>query len=177
MYLNNISILIFDYPGFGKSEGIPNEENCILCSLQFYNFLIHQKKYPPENIILYGESIGGCIASSLSQQIISPKLILQSTFSNIQNIIKKISNLPTFLYMSIGFNTKKNLQKRNKLKRINSNLKTLIIHSEEDELIPFEHALELSKYSTHFYTCKGNHNSTQINKEFIENIILFILEK
>ena len=60
------SILIFDYPGFGLSTGIPNEKSCVNCGDLFYKYLVNEKKFLSKNIIFYGESIGGSIASSVA---------------------------------------------------------------------------------------------------------------
>jgi esterase/lipase len=193
--------MIFDYPGFGLSEGYPNEESCLEVSELFYKYLHENKKYSKKNIIFYGESIGGSIATTLSVKTKIKYLILHSTFSNISLIIKQFIYIPSIVLDKIGFNTIDSLKKRYKLnilkinKNINENsdkienednktllnkknkelkLKTLIIHSKEDELIPFFHALEMSKYSTDFYECEGKHSSPKINKEFLEKIIKFI---
>ncbi len=195
------SVMIFDYPGFGLSEGYPNEESCLEVSELFYKYLHENKKYSKKNIIFYGESIGGSIATTLSVKTKIKYLILHSTFSNISLIIKQFIYIPSIILDKIGFNTIDSLKKRYKLnilkinKNINENsdkienednktllnkinkelkLKTLIIHSKEDELIPFFHALEMSKYSTDFYECEGKHSSPKINKEFLEKIIKFI---
>ncbi len=177
MYQYGINLLMFDYPGFGNSDGNPNEENCISTSILFYNFLKNTKMYNPSNIILWGESIGGSISSSVAILTNSPKLIIQSTFVDIKLIIKNIiSPIPSFIYNSIGFQTKSNLRKRRKLKK-NNKQKTLIIHSIDDELIPYEHAQILSRYCDDFYTCNGKHCSPKMNKEFMNKIIEFILSQ
>ncbi len=217
LYLTGFSIMIFDYPGFGLSDGYPNEESCINCAHLFYNFLHNTKKYSKKKIIFYGESIGGSIASSLALKTNIKYLILHSTFTNISLIIKQFIYIPSIIIEQIGFNTIDNLKKRYKLNIIeikksfkntnlnnninnsneNSNLhitnennlveenkrkkdnhfklKTLVIHSKEDELIPYIHAINLSKYCTDFYECEGKHSSPKINKEFLDKIIDFII--
>jgi esterase/lipase len=198
LYLLGFSLLIFDYPGFGLSEGIPNEESCLEVSNLFYEYLHENKKYSRKNIVFYGESIGGCIASSLAVKTKIKYLILHSTFVNITSVIKQFFYIPKIVLEQIGFDTLYSLKKRqqlnilffNKNKEKNSEenveeenyliiknfkLKTLIIHSKNDELIPFNHAIELSKYCTHFYECEGKHSSPKINKEFLDQIIQFIL--
>ncbi len=173
MYQYGINLLMFDYPGFGNSDGSPNEENCISTGILFYNFLTQTKMYNPSNIILWGESIGGPISSSVSIQTNSPKLIVQSSFTDIKIIIKHLlSKIPSFVYSSIGFQTKNTLRKRHKTKR--RNWKTLVIHSIDDELIPYEHGQILSRYADDFITCNGNHCSPKMNKEFMDKIIQFI---
>lgn len=178
LYLQSFSICIFDYPGFGKSQGKPTEDACIETALLFYQFLVQKKKFSPDKIILWGESIGGAIASHLSLTTHSPLLVLQSTFTDIREIIHKMaSKIPHFIYKSIGFHTKHYLKKRYQFAKMNSNIKTLIIHSREDELIPFTHAEILGKYANELFECAGKHSSPKINELFIKRIIDFLLSK
>ena len=175
LYEAGFSLLFFDYPGFGLSTGIPNEDNCILCGKEYYNFLTIQKKFTNNNIIFYGESIGGSIAVSLANICNVKYLILQSTFTDIKKIIQKIVNI-NFIFNNFGFETLEQLKIRNKLNIINKKMKTLVIHSNEDELIDIIHATELSKYSDKYYICKGSHSSVLIDSDFIFQLLSFLKE-
>ena len=175
-YELGFSILIFDYPGFGLSTGIPNEKSCIKCSDLFYQYLINEKKLSSNNIIFYGESIGGSIASSLANIYNIKYLILQSTFTDIKEIIKNIISFNIFMMDNIGFETLENLKIRFKLNKLNKKMKTLIIHSNEDELIDISHANKLSEFSDEMYECNGAHSNINIDSDFIFNLISFIKE-
>ncbi len=178
LYSQKISICAFDYPGFGKSQGKPTEESCLETALLFYQLLQKHFKYSSHKIILWGESIGGSIASHLSLTTHSPLLILQSTFTDIREMIKKVaSKIPSFVYHPIGFHTQSYLQKRHKLAKINSNIKTLILHSREDEIIPFTHAEVLKRWTTVLIECKGKHTSPKMNEEILKRIMDFIETK
>jgi hypothetical protein len=175
LYSQSFSICLFDYPGFGKSQGKPTEETCIQSALLFYDFLHKKKNFSHQNIILWGESIGGSIASHVALTTQNPILILQSTFTDIKEIIHKTaSKIPYFIYKSIGFHTKHYLKKRHQFSKMNNNIKTLILHSREDELIPFTHAEILHKYATDLIECNGKHSSPKID---IKRIVHFILQK
>ena len=170
------SVLFFDYPGFGLSTGIPNEKSCIDSAECFYNYLINEKNFFYKDIIFYGESIGGSIAASLGNLCNIKHLILQSTFSDIKDIIKNIISFDIFMINNIGFETLKNLKYRHKLNKINKKMKTLIIHSNDDELIDVSHANKLSEYSDKLYICQGSHSNLNIDSEFIFNLLSFIKE-
>ena len=173
-YESGFSLLFFDYPGFGLSEGNPNEELCILAGKEYYKILI-EKNFNNNNIIFYGESIGGAIAASLANIYNIKYLILQSTFTDIKNIVQKIVNI-NFVFNLIGFETLKSLKIRNKLNIINKKMKTFVIHSNEDELIDISHANELSNYSNKYYICKGSHSAVLIDSEFIFQLLSFLKE-
>ena len=169
----SISLLFFDYPGFGLSEGIPNEENCIECGNLFYNYLL-EKNFKKNNIIFYGESIGGSIACSLAYRLNPKYLILQSTFTDIKLIIRKILSIDFLSITDIGFDTLSKLRYRFKINKIKKIMKTLVIHSNDDELIDISHAYELEKYSDKLLICEGSHSNIIIDNDFIFNLITFI---
>ena len=176
LYELGFSLLFFDYPGFGLSTGTPNENLCIKCSEVFYKFLINDKKFLNKDIIFYGESIGGSIATSLANIYNIKYLILQSTFTDIKEVIKNIVNFNLFMMSNIGFETLENLKIRYKLNKLNKKMKTLIIHSNNDELIDTSHAEKLSKFSDTLYICNGTHSNLNIDSDFIFNLLSFIKE-
>ena len=173
-YELGFALLFFDYPGFGLSEGIPNENKCIKCSELFYKYLIKEQKFISNNIIFYGESIGGSIASSLANNYNIKYLILQSTFTDIKEIIKNIIRINIFTMNNIGFETIENLKIRYKLNKFNKKMRTLIIHSNDDELIDISHANNLNNYSDQLYICIGSHSNINIDSDFIFNLLSFI---
>ena len=60
----NKSVLAFDYPGFGKSDGRPTEAGCYAAADAAYDWLA--QKFPRERIILFGKSLGGGVAVELA---------------------------------------------------------------------------------------------------------------
>lgn len=174
MYSLGISLMIFDYPSFGQSSGIPNESSCINCADKFYEYLLNEKKYECNDIIFYGESIGGSIATSLANKYNIKYLIIQSTFTDIKEIIKNILSFNIFMIHNIGFETLNNLKIRHKLNKINKKMKTLVIHSNDDELIDYDHAKQLSEFSDILFTCTGCHSNVNMDSDFIFNLLSFI---
>lgn len=175
-YELGFSILIFDYPGFGLSTGIPNEKSCVNCGDMFYKYLVNEKKFLSKNIIFYGESIGGSIASSVANIHNIKYLILQSTFTDIKEIIKNIISFNIFMMDNIGFNTLNNVMIRHKLNKLTKKMKTFIIHSNDDELIDTSHAEQLALYSDSLYICNGSHSNLSIDSDFIFNLLSFLKE-
>ncbi len=76
----------------------------------------------------------------------------------------------------IGFETLENLKIRFKLNRLNKKMKTLIIHSNDDELIDISHANKLAEFSDSMYECNGSHSNINIDSDFIFNLLSFIKE-
>jgi hypothetical protein len=173
LYELGFSLLFFDYPSFGLSEGDANEESCIKCGEGFIKYLVNKKNFDKNNIILYGESIGGSIASSVANKRNIKYLIVQSTFTDIKEIIKNVSSL-SVLFGGIGYETLENLKKRYKINKINKRMKTIVIHSNDDELIDISHGEKLSKYADSFYVCSGSHSNVNMDDDFIFNLLSFI---
>ena len=53
-----VNIMAYDYTGYGKSQGVPNEHSCYADIEAAYRYLITVRKFQPEQIVLYGRSLG-----------------------------------------------------------------------------------------------------------------------
>ena len=61
-----VSVLIFDYRGYGRSEGKPNEEGILADARAARGWLAAREKIAESNVVLMGESIGGAVAVDLA---------------------------------------------------------------------------------------------------------------
>src|SRR5438093_95446 len=75
-----VNVFLFDYRGYGRSSGRPSEEGTYLDAQAAHEWL-QRKGFPGKNIIAFGESLGGGIASELAAREPLAGLVLQSTFS------------------------------------------------------------------------------------------------
>lgn len=132
------SLFLFDYSGYGKSQGQPGLNELISDSDLSYNFLVNQKKIPPSDIVLYGESIGGAVASDIARKHQCGGVILDSTFRSIVKIAKvKIAAyniFPDFLQPTPSLNVIDFVSQKHP--------PLLIIHGMKDEMIPPSEAEE-----------------------------------
>ncbi len=62
-----LAVLLFDYPGYGRSSGVPSEAGCYAAGDAAYDWLCDVQNVPAERILLYGGSLGGGIAVDLAQ--------------------------------------------------------------------------------------------------------------
>ena len=62
------AVLIFDYPGYGRSGGKPTEAGCYAAGDAAYDWLIDAQKIAGERIMLYGGSLGGGMATELASR-------------------------------------------------------------------------------------------------------------
>lgn len=137
------NVLMVDYRGYGKSEGSPHEAGLYLDAESAWHFLREQKGAQEDDIWVYGKSLGGAPATHLAQRYKPGALILQSTFTSIPDMAAVIMPwAPRFLVRTQFANVEK-------LPAIRS--PTMVIHSKEDELIPFRMAEALFGASANPY--------------------------
>jgi fermentation-respiration switch protein FrsA (DUF1100 family) len=75
-------ILMFDYPGYGCSDGRPSEHGCYQSADAAYDWLVQEEKVPPDRILLYGGSLGGAVAVDLASRRPYRALVLVDTFTS-----------------------------------------------------------------------------------------------
>lgn len=166
-------VFIFDYRGYGESKGKPSEKGCYLDAEAAWNYLIEQKKYSSDDIIIFGRSLGGTIASWLAQIHTPRKIILESTFTSVQDLGAELYPYLPIKYISrFDFNAIDYIQ--------NVKCPVLIIHSRDDEIIPFTHGKKLYKYANepkYFFEIQGSHNDGffMAGDEYIKKLENFII--
>jgi hypothetical protein len=153
-YNLRLNCFIFDYRGYGKSEGEPSEEGTYLDARAAYDWLVNVKKSSPNNIIIFGRSIGGSIAAQLASKVAAKSLIIESTFTSYADMGKKF-----YPYMPVRWFAKFKYSTIDYIKDVHCPV--MIIHSRSDELVPFEFGLELYESSNEpneFVEINGSHN-------------------
>lgn len=166
-----VNIFIIDYRGFGKSEGRLTEEGFYLDANAAYNYLANSRRIGPEQIILYGESLGTAVAIDLAAKVKVSSLIIEGAFSGGRDMAVKIYPfLPAFLF-SNKFNSLKKIKKVGAPK--------LFIHSINDEIVPFALADKLYQAASgakEFVELIGSHNTAFFDskEKYVSSISSFI---
>lgn len=124
------NVMAYDYRGYGQSTGVAGETNAYADARAVYDYLTQTLKIPPSQIILYGRSLGGGVATHLATEVEAAALVLESTFTSAFRVV-----LPVPIFPFDKFN---NLSKLNQI-----SIPILIIHGEADEVIPFAHGQAL----------------------------------
>ncbi len=154
-----VNIFIIDYRGYGKSRGQPSEEGLYKDAQAAYDYLIKNKGILPQNIYIFGRSLGGAVAVELALKNPCGGLIIESTFTSLPDIGKQL-----YPYLPVKILTKERYDSLSKIKQIN--VPKLIIHGDADEIVYFEHAEKLFKaagQAKDFYQIKGaDHNNTYL---------------
>jgi uncharacterized protein len=124
--------LIFDYRGYGGSEGSPSETGTYRDSEGAWNYLVNQIGEKEMRIIVWGRSLGGAVAVRLASVKNPAALVVESSFSSLYNISReKACLLPAMLLAGGAYDSLSHIKK--------VKAPILIIHSREDRLIPYGH--------------------------------------
>ncbi|MEA1979361.1 MAG: alpha/beta hydrolase [candidate division Zixibacteria bacterium] len=169
---NKINLFLFDYRGYGQSDGKPSEENMYVDSKAAYNWLLNEKSVLPQDIILFGRSLGGVPAIDLAVKTDCGGLILESTLTSAEDMGKLM-----FPGMPINFLLRYKLNSIDKIDKIKCPV--LICHSQTDEIIPFKMGRKLFEKANdpkQFFELFGGHNELEYldNDEYQHSILNLI---
>lgn len=148
-----VNLLTFDYRGYGRSDGEPGEHGTYADAQAAYHWL-RARGFAPEHILVWGESLGGGIASHVAATLPVGGLALQSTFTSIPDIGAELFPwLPVRLLSRIRYDT------HSRLPRITCPV--VIMHSRADSTIRFSHAernFAAAREPKAFIELDGEHN-------------------
>lgn len=151
-------ILAYDYPGYGESAGKPSEKECYRSAKAAYDFLVSEKKCPAEKIILVGQSVGSGPTCWLAAHEEHGAVALISPFLS---AFRTATKVPLFLgdrFLNLD-------------RIVEFETPLLIIHGEEDSIVPFSHGERLfelspSENKTFLPVEGGDHNDLFVLQAF-----------
>lgn len=127
----NANVLIFDYRGYGRSEGEPFERGLYRDALAAAGWWRGREPQSDAKLILIGESLGGAVAVDLATHVPVSGLILQSTFSSGRDMAKTLFPLGLLQPLTgIRFDSAEKIR--------NVGCPKLFIHGNRDEIVPLE---------------------------------------
>ena len=130
-----LSLLLVEYPGYGRSTGSPSERSIAAAFRAAYDIIARRADVDPKRIVVYGQSLGGGAVCTLLGHRPIAAAILQSTFPSTRIFATR--------YFAPSFLTRDPFENAEALRQYPGPV--LVIHGRRDELIPFENGLALSK--------------------------------
>lgn len=154
-----------DYRGYGKSTGEPDEKHYFEDALLVYKWLC--KRYAPEEMILYGRSLGTGMATYLAAHVPARMLILETPFDNISGLLAShLGNTEPPFKPVFHFPNDKFLRK--------AILPVLIFHGTRDRIVPHASAARLKgclKPGDEFVTIEGgSHHNLPTYEKYRERL-------
>lgn len=171
-----LNLLVFDYRGYGKSPGRPSPKRICEDGEAAYEYLTQHLEVAPERIVVWGESLGGAVATHVASKHPASVLVLVATFSSIDDIIHDsypgiISSCFCFVLRAM-VNCLVSKDKIDKVK-----CAVVVLHSREDEVIPFPSAERMYQRIPHsckrFIEVTGYHASPKLTPDVLEDIMSF----
>jgi hypothetical protein len=152
-----IGVFIFDYRGYGRSDGSPTEAGLYRDARAARETLVRNLGVPAQQIVYFGRSLGAAVALELALAHPPSGLILESPFLSVQAMANR--TIP-----GSGFLFKTRFDSLAKISR--SRAAVLVLHGDADEVVPYEHGRRLWEAASEpkaFYTIAGaRHNDTYL---------------
>jgi uncharacterized protein len=153
-----VSVLLFDYRGYGKSEGSPDEAGTYRDARAAYRHAVEAKGVPPQDLVLFGESLGAAVAVQVALERPAGALILESAFTSIPDMARAAYPfLPP-----VGPLIRTRYETLAKVPQLA--LPLLVLHGERDEIVPFAQGgrvFEAAGGPKRFFAIPGaGHNDT-----------------
>lgn len=167
-----LATFIFDYRGYGRSEGEPSEVGTYRDAEAAWRYLTEHRRIPEEKIVLFGRSLGGAVAAYMASRHQAGALILESTFTSVPDMAAEIYwFFPVRWLTHIEYNTK------SALASVSSPV--LVIHSADDEIVPYAHGQALFKAAhppKQFLELRGGHNTgyLQSGQRYLDGLDEFL---
>ena len=150
----DLATLIFDYRGYGRSEGAASEQGIYRDAEAVWRHLTEERGIPAAEIVLFGRSLGAAVAASVASRHTPGALIIESGVVSVPDMAAKIYPwLPARWLARIGFPTGDYLR--------TTTCPVLVVHSRDDEIIPFDQGLRLFEVASEpkqFLELRGGHN-------------------
>ena len=169
-----LDIFIFDYRGYGESEGKPSEKGTYEDAEAAWRYLVEIRQVNPHCVIVFGRSLGGTVASWLAQKHTPGMLVLESTFTSIKDVAATL-----YPYLPVRWLSRFEYNTAEYLRRVDCPV--LVIHSRNDEIMPFSHGrrlFEVARETKKFLEISGTHNEGFITsgKDYEKGLNTFISE-
>ena len=124
--------LIIDYRGYGASSGSPSEQGTYRDAEAAWRYLITERKLQPRDIVLFGESLGGGVATWLAAKYPPRALVLASTFTSVPDLAAQV-----YPWLPVRLLARMRYDNRDRIAKIA--VPVLIAHSRNDDIIPYAH--------------------------------------
>jgi hypothetical protein len=166
------AVLIFDYPGYGRSAGRPSEAGCCAAADAAYDWLTGVRQVPPERVLLFGESLGGGVAVDLASRRPHRALVVVKTFTALPDVAAHL--YPWIPVRWLMRNRYDNLAKIGRCRG-----PVFVAHGTADGLVPFvqgERLFAAAAEPKRFLRLEGDDHNDPLPPEFDAALKRFLEE-
>jgi fermentation-respiration switch protein FrsA (DUF1100 family) len=148
-----LSLLAFDYRGYGESEGVPTEQGLYRDADAAYRYLRDTLRVPEQRIVVFGHSLGSAVAVELVSRAPAAGLVLDGALTSVVERAQEL--LPYAPVRWLAANKYPSIERIGGL-----TLPKLFLHARADEVIPFAHGrrlFEAAPVPKRFVPLQGGH--------------------
>ena len=169
-----LNVLIYDYRGYGQSTGKLSEQGFYHDVMGMWTYLTEQKGHKAENIVLFGRSLGASMASQLATRVNAGGVILESPFASVPDMGARL-----YPFLPVRLLSRFQLSNVAHVQAIRSPV--LVVHSRDDEIIPFsqgEKVYAAAHEPKTLLPIRGDHNGGFLSsgRFYIEGIEVFLIK-
>ncbi|HKQ30847.1 MAG TPA: alpha/beta hydrolase [Burkholderiales bacterium] len=149
-----LNVFIFDYRGYGRSEGRSDEEGTYRDARAAWNYLTQSRALPASDVVMYGESLGGAVALRLALEHAPRALIVDSSFTSVPALGGEL-----YPWLPVRWISRFQYAGNEAIAKLH--VPVLVIHSRMDEIVPFRHGEQLfaaANEPKRFLEIRGGHN-------------------
>jgi fermentation-respiration switch protein FrsA (DUF1100 family) len=156
--LVGVGVLMFDYRGYGESDGSPSEAGLYADARGALAYLRRRSDVDSKRIVYFGQSLGSAVAVDLATNEPPRGLILETPFTSVREMATRMLPGPLTAIVPSMFD--------NLMKIPSIGAPKLFIHGDHDEIVPYEQGrrlYEAAQPSKAFFTIRGaRHNDTYV---------------
>ena len=130
------NLFIFDYRGYGDSEGTPTEEGTYLDSRAVIEYLVARSDVDEHRIVYLGHSLGAAVAVELSLTHPPAAMVLVSPFASVHEMARI-----TLPFPPVGWLVRNHYDNLTRIRQLN--LPVLVLHGDQDETVPISQGRKL----------------------------------
>lgn len=169
-----LNVLIVDYRGYGRSTGSPSEEGLYRDARASWRHLVDERGVEPRDMIIFGRSLGAAPAAWLAVQEDPGALIMESAFTSVPDV-----GAHHYPFLPVRQLARNEFDNEARVQEVDTPL--LLIHSRDDQVIPFEHGqslYEVAREPKEFLEIQGGHNDGFLVSEerYLRTIDRFLQE-
>jgi uncharacterized protein len=159
-----LSLLVFDYRGYGRSEGSPGEAGLYADARAVWRHLVEDEGIAPDRIVVWGRSLGGAVAAQLASEVEPAGLAVESTFTSAVDLARRhYAWLPVGRLLRSRFDAAAAVA--------GATCPKLFLHSLDDEIVPWALGVRLHEAAAppkRLVALTGDHDSG-----FVESLAVY----
>jgi fermentation-respiration switch protein FrsA (DUF1100 family) len=152
------SVFLYDYRGYGASEGSPDEAGTYRDARAAYRYLVEQKHVKAGELVLFGESLGSAVSLELALARPAAALVLEAPFTSVRDVARTTVFAPLAPFVRTRYES---LERIPRLR-----MPLLVVQGDRDEIVPPAHGrrlFEAAPEPKRYYAIPGaGHNDTYL---------------